>query len=170
MLGQRTWFLLHTIAAKYPDLPNKVDELAVKHLIATLGQHYPCPMCRRHLQQKLANPALGPVPTKSRTDLALWLCDLHNMVNTDLGKKLHHCNSLELDLQYLKSCGECSVKQSIEDSPIQEDGEPSWDYHAYLRQLGAEGREETHDGGDTGLSPRLQTLGTFATPRRPHEL
>jgi len=131
LLGRRTWFFLHTLAAKYPEEPTKADEVAVQNLVATMGQHYPCPLCRRHLQAKLVDPSLGPVPTKSRTDLAIWFCKLHNMVNDDLGKKRHSCNAFELDLQYLKSCGECSASKTV-DEDIHES--TPWDYFQYRRQ------------------------------------
>ena len=63
-----------------------------------LGQLYPCKLCRKHLQQQLRDPELGPVACKTRTDLTVWMCKLHNIVNKDIGKPLFSCNPLELDL------------------------------------------------------------------------
>eukprot|EP00930_Biecheleria_cincta_P056572 TRINITY_DN42658_c0_g1_i1.p1 TRINITY_DN42658_c0_g1~~TRINITY_DN42658_c0_g1_i1.p1 ORF type:complete len:637 (-),score=120.24 TRINITY_DN42658_c0_g1_i1:61-1971(-) len=114
LLGQRTWFFLHTLAAKYPEEPTEADQAAVRGVVAALGQLYPCPICRQHLQEKLQAPELGPVPTDKRTDLTRWFCQLHNMVNKDLGKAQHNCNAFELDLKYLKSCGECTVSKAVD--------------------------------------------------------
>merc|ERR1719387_3025272 len=50
LLGRRTWFFLHTLAAKYPEEPSEADKDGVRHMFAALGQHYPCPLCRLHLQ------------------------------------------------------------------------------------------------------------------------
>jgi hypothetical protein len=52
----------------------------MRNLVASLGQHYPCKLCRQHLKLKLADPALGPVKVENRTALATWFCQLHNMV------------------------------------------------------------------------------------------
>jgi hypothetical protein len=69
----------------------------------------------------------------SRQKLALWLCRLHNIVNRDTGKEEVECTNIAMDMQvraprapaapprmthaprvppqYLKNCGECSVKK-----------------------------------------------------------
>eukprot|EP00618_Florenciella_parvula_P036072 CAMPEP_0119474524 /NCGR_PEP_ID=MMETSP1344-20130328/5743_1 /TAXON_ID=236787 /ORGANISM="Florenciella parvula, Strain CCMP2471" /LENGTH=583 /DNA_ID=CAMNT_0007507845 /DNA_START=43 /DNA_END=1794 /DNA_ORIENTATION=- len=106
-LGQYTWFYLHTVAAKYPEYPSDVDMRTIRNMIASLAQHYPCKKCRQHLREKLQDPELGPVRVENRTSLAVWMCDLHNMVNRDTGKPIHDCNPFALDLLYLKDCGEC---------------------------------------------------------------
>jgi thioredoxin-like negative regulator of GroEL len=107
-LGRQTWFFLHTLAAKYPEYPSEIDQRAVRNLIGSLGQLYPCKLCRNHLRLKLMQDSLGPVRTENRTALATWLCELHNMVNVDTGKEHYHdCSPFNLDLQYLKDCGEC---------------------------------------------------------------
>jgi len=112
-LGAHTWFFLHTLAAKYPDMPSDVDVRAVRSLVGALGQLYPCKLCRKHLRQKLQDPALGPVRTENRTALSVWFCNLHNMVNRDTGKPAHSCNPFVLDLKYLKDCGECEPGKPI---------------------------------------------------------
>jgi len=131
LLGRRTWFYLHTVAAKFPEVPTDADRAAVQHLVASLGQHYPCPVCRQHLRAKLLDPSLGPVQTANRTVLSNWFCRLHNMVNKDLKKPIHNCNAFELDLQYLKSCGECSATPLIEAQPAE--ALPNWDFQEYLK-------------------------------------
>jgi hypothetical protein len=67
-------------AAKYPDSPSEVDMRSMRGLVAGLGQHYPCKLCRTHLRLKLADPTLGPVAVQNRSALATWFCRLHNMV------------------------------------------------------------------------------------------
>jgi len=141
LLGRRTWFFLHTLAAKYPEDPTEADQASVKALVASLGQHYPCPICRQHLQGKLVDPALGPVPTSSRTDLTKWFCQLHNMVNSDLGKPQFSCNAFELDLKYLKSCGECTVSKSV-DSDAEQVSSSAWNYFKYLEATASKVKEE----------------------------
>lgn len=135
VLGRRTWFLLHTLAARYPDEPSEADAAAARGLIAALGQHYPCPICKQHLQETLLHPALGPVDTSSRVGFARWMCQLHNAVNKKLGRADESCHSFELDLKYLKSCGECASKVHIDDGSTEREsheGSPSWNYFSYL--------------------------------------
>lgn len=136
LLGHRAWFLLHTMAAKYPEEPSAADKAAMHHVVAGIGQLYPCPICRQHLQAKLAN--LGPVPTDNRQDLAVWFCRLHNSVNEDLNKPRHRCDPFELDLQYLKSCGECTVSKEV-DSHVA-DEVSAWNYFAYSNIPGGDRR------------------------------
>jgi len=132
VLGRRTWFFLHTLAAKYPEEPSEADEAGVRSLVASLGQHYPCPLCRIHLRGKLVDPDLGPPATSTRTGLAVWFCNLHNMVNKDLGKPMYSCNPFELDLKYLKSCGECSVSKSVDGEEPETAADANWDFVKYL--------------------------------------
>lgn len=131
LLGRRTWFFFHTLAAKYPAEPTEQDKEGVRHIVSGLGQHYPCPLCRLHLQKKLADPELGPVPVDNRQDLAMWFCKLHNMVNVDLNKPEQPCNAFQLDLMYLKSCGECSA--NAKDLPEEaKQGAAAWDVSKYF--------------------------------------
>jgi len=49
-LGRHAWFYLHTIAATYPQFPTDEDKSAVRMLMESFGQLFPCKLCRRHLQ------------------------------------------------------------------------------------------------------------------------
>jgi FAD-linked sulfhydryl oxidase len=141
LLGRRSWFLLHSLAAKFPEYPSKTDRDAMQNFIAAMGQLYPCPHCRKHLQEHLRDRGqIAPVALQTRTNLTVWVCELHNIVNRDLGKPLFDCAPLALDLMYLKDCGECSLKPE----DIGDDGEAShcdggpWDaalYAAFPRLL-----------------------------------
>eukprot|EP00434_Breviolum_minutum_P027995 symbB.v1.2.024769.t1/scaffold2369.1/size81015/2 len=127
VLGKSTWFLLHSLAARYPEMPSKADRVSIHALIASIGQHYPCPICRTHLREKLMSL---PVASANRRELSHWLCQLHNSVNKDLHKAQHSCNSFELDLQYLKSCGECTGTQASIDEEETPPGQ--WNYLQYM--------------------------------------
>ena len=77
-----------------------MDQRTIRNFVAALGQHYPCKLCRQHLREKLVDPALWPVRTESRQDLAVWFCELHNMVNRDTGKEYREeCTPFNLDLK-----------------------------------------------------------------------
>lgn len=139
IVGRHSWFLIHSIAAKFPEYPTEADRVAITGFITALGQLYPCKLCRKHLQQQLRDPELGPVAMDSRTDLTMWICKLHNIVNKDIGKPLFNCNPLELDLMYLKNCGECEVVKKGEketDASAKSGFHPTsgpWDALLYLQ-------------------------------------
>jgi len=42
----------------------------------------PCPMCRQHYAKHLQKL---PIQVQSREDLMMWLFELHNLVNRELG-------------------------------------------------------------------------------------
>jgi len=134
-IGRRAWFVLHSFAAKYPEHPSDEDKTAILNLIAAWGQLYPCKLCRKHLQQQLRDPILGPPKVNSRQELSTWMCELHNLVNVDLGKPQTDCTPFAIDMMYLKDCGECEVKKpKIENGKeVFAEGEtkPSG-YHEYL--------------------------------------
>lgn len=130
-LGRSTWFFLHTLAAKYPDSPSETDQRAMITMISSLAQHYPCKLCRRHLREKLQDPKLGVVRVENRTVLAEWFCELHNMVNLDTGKPAHDCTPFNLDLQYLKDCGECEPSKGKPGTQTGNTWEDSFDARLY---------------------------------------
>ena len=83
----------------------------MRNFIAAFGQLYPCKLCRGHLQQQLREPGLGPPAVESREAISVWICELHNIVNADLGKPQQECKAFAIDMMYLKDCGECEVKK-----------------------------------------------------------
>ena len=140
MVGRHTWFLLHSIAAKFPEYPNQADRDAMHGIIGALGQLYPCKLCRKHLKQQLRNmQEMGSPALNSRTDLIKWMCKMHNIVNKDIGKPLFDCTPINLDMMYLKNCGECEVEKKGEKkvpehmmSGYHPHSGP-WDHHIYMR-------------------------------------
>eukprot|EP00944_MAST-04C_sp_MAST-4C-sp1_P004750 g4750.t1 len=128
-IGRRAWFVLHSFAAKYPEHPSPEDKQAMLNLIAAFGQLYPCKLCRKHLQQQLREPSLGPPRVENRRELSTWICELHNMVNADIGKPQIDCNPFKIDLMYLKDCGGCEVKPKGGDKGIVVDETKRSGYH-----------------------------------------
>ncbi len=78
-----------------------LDSIADENRSPFLPARYPCKLCRTHLRQQLRDPALGPVRTESRLALSTWMCELHNIVNKDIGKPTMECNAFEIDMMYL---------------------------------------------------------------------
>lgn len=109
-LGRSTWGFLHTMAANYPDVPNKEDISNMSTFFSIFAKVYPCDMCAKDFQKELVccmqtnflNLILEshcpirrlvnePIQTSSQHSLSQWLCRMHNKVNSKLGKPLFDC-------------------------------------------------------------------------------
>lgn len=111
VIGRSTWHYLHSSAAKYPEhSPAPEQEAGMKALVTSLGALYPCEACRYALGPELES--LPPIPTATRKGVVLWWCELHNLVNTDIGNEEYPCTMEALDDIYLKNCGSCSTAAS----------------------------------------------------------
>jgi FAD-linked sulfhydryl oxidase len=57
LLGNATWRLLHTMAARYPDEPTETEKKRTAQFIELLGYLYPCKQCAGHMRVMMAeNP------------------------------------------------------------------------------------------------------------------
>lgn len=91
-LGRATWTLLHTLAAQFPDKPTKQQKRDVKELMAILSRLYPCKECGEHFKEILK---ANPVQVDSGTELAQWMCQVHNIVNRSLDKPKFPCQRVD---------------------------------------------------------------------------
>lgn len=108
VIGRSTWHYLHSTAAKYPEhSPSPEQVEGMKALVTSLAALYPCEACRYALGPELES--MPPVPTATRKEVVLWWCELHNLVNVDIGHEVFPCEMKALDDIYLKNCGSCSA-------------------------------------------------------------
>ncbi|XP_053996713.1 FAD-linked sulfhydryl oxidase ALR [Hylaeus anthracinus] len=91
-LGSRTWSLLHTMAAYYPDHPNEEQKSDMRNFFYTFSKFYPCYVCAEDLREQLKQ---SPPQTDSQKQLSYWLCDIHNEINEKLGKPRFDCNLVD---------------------------------------------------------------------------
>ncbi|KAJ7567429.1 hypothetical protein O6H91_02G146600 [Diphasiastrum complanatum] len=91
-LGRASWTFLHTLAAQYPDKPTRQQQRDVKELMAILSRIYPCKQCADHFKEVLRS---HPVKAGSRSELAQWMCRVHNIVNRSLGKTQFPCERVD---------------------------------------------------------------------------
>jgi FAD-linked sulfhydryl oxidase len=108
VIGRSTWHYLHSAAAKYPEhSPTPEQATGMEALVTSLGALYPCEACRYALGPELES--MPPIPTATRKEVVLWWCELHNLVNIDIGHEEFSCTMEALDDIYLKNCGSCSA-------------------------------------------------------------
>ncbi|KAI9139091.1 ERV/ALR sulfhydryl oxidase domain-containing protein [Paraphysoderma sedebokerense] len=88
-LGRSTWHLLHTMAARFPNVPTDNEQLAMKSYLFLLSRLYPCGDCAHHFSDLLQK---YPPDTSSRDSLSQYLCKIHNNVNLRLNHTIFDCN------------------------------------------------------------------------------
>ncbi|CAG9821824.1 unnamed protein product [Phaedon cochleariae] len=90
-LGNKSWGLLHTIAAKYPEKPSKQQQCDMKDFFKHISNFYPCDYCAKDLRDELR---IDPPKVESQDALSQWLCKLHNKVNVKTGKEVFDCSKV----------------------------------------------------------------------------
>jgi hypothetical protein len=84
--GPHMWFSLHTISFNYPIKPTENDKYYYKNYFNSLQHVIPCSVCKRnyirHLNELPIDKAI-----ENRKSLVYWVIDLHNLVNSETGKK-----------------------------------------------------------------------------------
>ncbi|RDB20561.1 FAD-linked sulfhydryl oxidase ERV2 [Hypsizygus marmoreus] len=112
-LGRATWKLLHTMTLRYPENPTPDERTALVSYFHLTSRLYPCGECAEEFQLLLKK---FPPQTSSRRSASLWLCFLHNQVNTRLHKPPFDC--AHLDAEY--DCG-CIAKPPQDPMDLEED-------------------------------------------------
>ena len=84
--GPKFWFSLHSVSFTYPFSPDTKDKERYKTFFGLLEHLLPCVLCRNNYSKNIQNyPIDGHLD--SRKSLAYWVMDIHNMVNSEIGKK-----------------------------------------------------------------------------------
>ncbi|XP_071450263.1 FAD-linked sulfhydryl oxidase ALR [Hetaerina americana] len=91
-LGNATWGLLHTIAAKYPEKPTQKEKEGMKQFVNIFSEYYPCEHCAEDFRKDLK---VSPPRTNSYQEFSQWLCEMHNRVNHKLGKPKFDCKLVD---------------------------------------------------------------------------
>lgn len=113
-LGRSTWNLLHTIATYYPDNPTIEQKMAMIQFIKGLAEFYPCGICRSDFYSSISTTDFSNV-VLNRESLSIFICNLHNEVNTKLNKPLFSCRLESLDERWRKSInGNCDEIENMD--------------------------------------------------------
>jgi len=84
--GPIFWSTFHIVALAYPDEPNYSEKRAAKEFFKSMMFLLPCPVCRAHFTEIMRGM---PVDTwlDDRASLIEWVVQVHNHVNSRLGKR-----------------------------------------------------------------------------------
>lgn len=86
--GPPLWHFLHTISFNYPIKPSKEQKESYLVFFTSLKDILPCKSCRDNYAINLIEYPINSYVLKNRDHFSKWLFELHQKVNTDLGKKL----------------------------------------------------------------------------------
>jgi hypothetical protein len=85
--GPPMWFTLHTISFNYPVKPSQEDKIRYYKYFKYLGKVLPCRYCRDNFQKNLKTTNFSIDVFENRDKLSRWVYNLHETVNSMLGKK-----------------------------------------------------------------------------------
>jgi hypothetical protein len=84
--GPPMWHVLHTISFNFPISPTEEQKLHYFNYYSTLQNILPCKYCRDNLSNNLKKLPLTMSVFKNRETLSKWVYNLHEVINTMLGK------------------------------------------------------------------------------------
>lgn len=85
--GPCQWHFLHTMSFNYPVLPTDDDKEHYRNYVLSLQYILPCKYCRINLTKNLKKLPLNIEHMENRFTFSKYIYDLHETVNTMLGKK-----------------------------------------------------------------------------------
>lgn len=85
--GPSLWHSLHTISFNYPTHPTEIQKKKYKQFIQNLKYVLPCKYCRDNLKNNFKVLPLTNNVMKNRDSFSKYIYDLHELINTMLGKK-----------------------------------------------------------------------------------
>lgn len=88
-LGNHTWTLLHSMAARYPANASMRDQQKMRYFIDAFSEFYPCSYCASDFREWISE---HEPDVRGRDELGQWLCSAHNAVNSKLGKPSFDCS------------------------------------------------------------------------------
>lgn len=85
--GPSMWHTLHTISFNYPIEPLQEEKKKYLIFFRSVGDVLPCKYCRINFKKNLKSCPLNISTMKNRLTLSTWLYNLHEDINTMLGKR-----------------------------------------------------------------------------------
>lgn len=83
--GPIFWTTMHIVTIGYPSFPTEEEKKGAVDFFESLQTMIPCPICKEHYKANLQkSPVRDAVDDKQK--LIRWLFNMHNTINTQLGK------------------------------------------------------------------------------------
>lgn len=85
--GPSLWHSLHVISFNYPVKPTKEQKKIYLDFFHSLKHILPCKYCRENYKNNIKKVKLNMSVMKNRETLSRWVYELHEEINSMLGKK-----------------------------------------------------------------------------------
>lgn len=104
--GPAMWHFLHTMSFNYPVEPTQLQRTQYKEFVLSLRNVLPCKYCRENLTKNLRDLKFSNKHMKNRATFSRFMYDLHELINTMLGKKsgLSYCDVRERYEHFRSRC------------------------------------------------------------------
>lgn len=83
--GKEGWKFIHYVALTYPSKPTEKDKAKYLKFFESLQDVLPCEICASHFREHMKQ---HPIKMETNRELFNWTVDIHNIVNTQNGKKI----------------------------------------------------------------------------------
>lgn len=83
--GKEGWKFIHYVALTYPSKPTEKDKAKYLKFFESLQDVLPCEICASHFREHMKQ---HPIKLETNRELFNWTVDIHNIVNTQNGKKI----------------------------------------------------------------------------------
>lgn len=85
--GPVYWRMFHYVTLSYPIKPKDENKKFIKNFFTEIVPNIlPCPLCRNHYKENLKLNPLNDDILELKLKLVIWLINMHNYVNIQLGK------------------------------------------------------------------------------------
>ena len=111
--GPPAWHFLHTISFNYPAHPSKSQKKQYKTFFMGLENVLPCGHCRKNFRKNITQLPLNDDVLKNRCNFSKWVFELHELINTMLGKK-SGLNYEQIRERYEHFRSRCTLDEAIE--------------------------------------------------------
>lgn len=109
--GPPLWYFLHTISFNYPIKPTYENQKNYYNFFFNLKYILPCKYCRENLKKNFKETKFSLKVFKNRETLSKWVYNLHNHINTMLGKEKYSSYN-EVRESYENFRSRCSLKNN----------------------------------------------------------
>lgn len=95
--GKHGWKFMHYVTLSYPQLPTITDKKNMVDFFFSVGKILPCESCRINFGDHQKDDPLTSTVLKNKTNLVIWLMNIHNKVNKLHGKPQYTLEQLYIE-------------------------------------------------------------------------
>ena len=114
--GKHLWYSVHLIALAYPADPTNEEKRNYQSFFENLHQVLPCYKCSINYLKHLNEIPITTSVLENTESLFRWTIDMHNLVNSELGKKqwsYDQATNYYENFEHHSKCGAINEKNKV---------------------------------------------------------